>query len=278
MIIESKDIKPFLRWAGGKTWLVNDIVNGLSNTFKNYHEPFLGSAALFIKLKSEGYIKGKSFLNDSNNDLINTYKQIKNNPTLVAEVLKKYKNDKDSYYQIRGRLSKNKVSAACDFIYLNRTCFNGIYRVNKKGEFNVPYGYKNYKELFDYENIFNVNSLLRKNVTLTSKDFFESVVNINYKDLVFIYPQYTVNHENNGFIQYNEKLFSWDDQIRLKEFIRQIIKKKAYFILTNAAHESILDLFGSIAKSQIKIRSSLIGGKNALRGEIHEYIFSNYLK
>ncbi len=270
--------RPFLRWAGGKSWLVNDIANKLKTDFNNYHEPFLGSAALFIKLKTQSKIKNKAYLNDVNAELINSYRQLKNYPNEVCELLRTYRNNETFYYNVRGRSSNDKIRRASDFIYLNRTCFNGIYRVNLNGEFNVPYGFKKYKPLFDYDNLSQMHNLLKNDVRLISKDFFDTLVNIKKDDLVFIDPPYTVNHENNGFIKYNERIFSWEDQIRLKSFIKQIIKKKAYFILTNASHESILQLFGDIVKPIIKERVSLIGGKEASRGIVHEYVFSNCLK
>jgi len=278
--VEVKEViaKPFLRWAGGKSWLVNDIVSKLKSDFNNYHEPFLGSAALFIKLKNQEKIKGKVYLNDINSALINAYRELKNHPNEVFDLLRNYRNNETFYYQVRERNSIDNIRRASDFIYLNRTCFNGIYRVNLKGEFNVPYGFKKYKPLFDYANLSQMHNLLKYNVRLLSKDFFETLKNIKKNDLVFIDPPYTVNHENNGFIKYNEKIFSWEDQIRLKSFIKQIIKKKAYFILTNASHDSISQLFSDIARPVLKERISLIGGKEANRGIVHEYVFSNCLK
>ncbi len=276
--IEGKTTRPFLRWAGGKSWLVNDISSKLTISFNNYHEPFLGSAAIFIKLKSEGKIKHKAYLNDINTELINAYRQIKNHPDEVCNLLRTYRNNEIFYYRVRGRDTSDNIQKASNFIYLNRTCFNGIYRVNLDGEFNVPFGFKTYRPLFDYDNMTQMHDLLKANVRLISKDFFDILENIKKNDLVFIDPPYTVNHENNGFIKYNEKIFSWQDQIRLKIFIKEVIKKKAYFILTNASHESIYQLFGDITKPVRKERISLIGGKNATRGMIHEYVFSNCLK
>jgi len=275
---KDKKAKPFLRWAGGKSWLVNELVDKLKTDFNNYHEPFLGSGALFIKLKMAGKIENKAFLNDLNSELINAYRQLKNYPKQITDSLKTYRNNESFYYQVRNRISTDRIKKASDFIYLNRTCFNGVYRVNLDGEFNVPYGFRKYQPLFKFENIIQIHKLLKKDVRLISKDFFKTIENIGKDDLVFIDPPYTVNHENNGFIKYNEKIFSWEDQIRLKIFVKEIIKRKAYFILTNASHGSIYQLFGDIVKPIIIERPSLIGGKKASRALIHEYIFSNCLK
>ncbi|HSZ31703.1 MAG TPA: Dam family site-specific DNA-(adenine-N6)-methyltransferase [Puia sp.] len=271
-------VKPFLRWAGGKSWLVNDVIDLLPVKFNNYHEPFLGSGSVFIKLKSNFHLNERVFLNDSNAQLINAFRQVKNHPEIICSHLKRYRNNERLFYQIRKRQSLDKILNASEFIFLNRTCFNGIFRVNLNGEFNVPYGFKKYKRLFDYKNIQAIHKLLKYNVSLSAGDFFETLKNIKENDLVFIDPPYTVNHENNGFIRYNEKIFSWEDQVRLKSFIVELIKRKAFFIMTNASHKSIFNLFGDIVTPFKKERSSLISSKMSARGPVNEYIFSNCLK
>jgi DNA adenine methylase len=270
-------VKPFLRWAGGKTWLVNDLVDLLPPKFNNYHEPFLGSAAVFIRLKSFGLLPNYTYLNDSNKHLINAYRQIKNHHNAVCKHLKKYRNNEKLYYQIRQRKTSDRLINAAEFIFLNRTCFNGLYRVNLNGEFNVPYGFKKYQTFFDYNNIRQVHKLLEKKVKLTSNDFFDTLSNVQKGDLVFIDPPYTVKHDNNGFIRYNEKIFAWEDQLRLKCYIEEIVGRKAFFIMTNASHNSIKNLFGSVVTPVIKKRSSLISGTMNARGSVNELIFSNYM-
>lgn len=268
---------PFLRWAGGKMWLFKELAGEFDIKFNDYHEPFVGGGAFFIKLKSSGLIKQNAFLNDSNKALINAYTQLKYHPQELFAVLRSYKNNESTYYRIRKSKPNTVLEQAAKFIFLNRTCFNGIYRVNLKGEFNVPFGYKHYANLFDFDNLLEVHGLLKKKVTLTSKDFADAIGNIKQNDLVFIDPPYTVKHENNGFLKYNETIFSWEDQKRLKQFIQNVKDIKAYFILTNAAHYSISDLFKPIAKPKLIARQSLVGGKDATRGLIHEYVFSNCL-
>jgi DNA adenine methylase len=159
------------------------------------------------------------------------------------------------------------------FSYLNQTSFNGIYRVNLKGEYNVPYGYRT-KNFLEPEKLRLVSKKLQK-TNLFQSDFDNVRDNIKKRDLIFLDPPYTVSHNNNGFIKYNQKIFSLDDQKRLSSFIDFIKQKDAYFIMTNASHKIIDDIF---EKGDYKIeleRASLIGGSKAKRGQVTEYVFSN---
>ena len=268
------DFKPFLRWAGGKTWLIKELDTYLPPNFNNYHEPFVGGGSVFIYLKSTGRILNRAYLSDKNEDLINAFKAVKEDPNSLIEYLKKFKNNKEFYYHLRKKNFQNQIEKAAQFIFLNRTSFNGIYRVNLKGKYNVPYGFKEYKQLFDFENIKNISKLLQ-NVELDAKDFEENFDNIHQNDLVFLDPPYTVAHQNNGFIKYNQKIFAWEDQERLERYISKIKEKNAYFILTNAAHENIENLFDNIGIRKEVQRFSVIGGKGATRKKISEYLFTN---
>lgn len=272
--IKDNQVKPFLRWAGGKTWLLKDIGQYLPTNVNNYHEPFLGGGSVFIYLKSIGYIAGNSYLSDQNQELINSYDILKNRLDNLIEKLRTYKNEKEFYYYLRDQRFSNDVDRAAQFIFLNRTSFNGIYRVNLRGEYNVPYGFKNYKELFDFENFRKLN-LLFEDATFKSNDFESALENVERNDLVFLDPPYTVAHENNGFIKYNQKIFAWEDQERLFSFIETVKSKKAYFVLTNAAHSNIDKLFHGIGKKHKVNRYCVIGGKGAERKEISEYLYTN---
>ncbi len=254
--------------------MTNQIEKYLPNNFNNYFEPFIGGASIYLFLKSRGIIRNGSFLSDSNHDLINAHTTIRDQPIELLKLLSKYKNEEDFYYKIRDSNPSSNLRKAARFIYLNRTSFNGIYRENLKGDYNVPFGYRNLKVLFEKDNILNVSSLIQ-NSELLSCDFEEVLDRINRHDLVFLDPPYTVAHENNGFIKYNKKIFAWEDQQRLKTFIENIIQKEAYFILTNAAHSSIFELYGDLGMSERLSRASLIGGKGAKRDRYNELIFFN---
>ncbi|MCK5017062.1 MAG: Dam family site-specific DNA-(adenine-N6)-methyltransferase [Candidatus Peribacteraceae bacterium] len=272
--VKTINTKPFLRWAGGKSWLLKDLETYLPQNFNNYHEPFIGGGSVFIYLKSKGRIKNNALLSDQNEDLINAYKAIKQDPITLIKFLKKYRNTKEFYYDLREQRFQNRIEKAAQFIFLNRTSFNGIYRVNLKGEYNVPYGFKKYKQLFDFENLKKICELLT-NTKLEIGDFEVYFDEIQKDDLVFLDPPYTVAHENNGFIKYNQKIFAWEDQERLERYIEKIKEKQAYFILTNAAHKNINDLFQNIGAKHELNRYSVVGGKGAKRQKISEYIFTN---
>lgn len=266
-----KTVKPFLRWVGGKKWLKKtlfDITKDLE--YEDYYEPFLGGGSIFLAMNP----KKEIYLSDLNEDLINTYKMVQKYPKEVINELKKYKNEENFYYNIRKAEYSDCILRAARFIYLNKTSFNGIYRVNNSGKYNVPFGYR---ETYNIEenNIYKVGEIL-KNVNLSHGDFSKYLSQIKNKDLIILDPPYTVSHNENGFIKYNQKLFSLDDQYRLKSFVDILDDRGAYYILTNAAHETILDIFdqGEVSKYELS-RASLVGGKNASRGKVKEYVFTN---
>ena len=265
--------KSFIRWAGGKSWLVpfvETLIDGLD--FNNYHEPFMGGASIFFALE----IPGDSFLSDINNELINAFSAVRDDPKRVIEVLSQYSNDEQSYYLIRSSEPKEKYQRAARFLYLNAYSFNGLYRVNNQGKFNVPYGYRKGFSI-DYKRILSVSEKLKK-ADLRVQDFGDSKKIIKPGDLVFLDPPYVVPKESSDiFIKYNEILFSLDDQYRLADLIDWIDNHRAFFILTNAYDDTILNIFQNRGNGRVitRERTSLIGGKKAYRGTIQEYIFTN---
>lgn len=263
--------KPFLRWAGGKSWLLKHLECILpENGYNTYHEPFLGGGSVFLALNPK-----KAFLSDLNSELIDTYSTLKEIPEEIIDCLSQYTNSKQFYYSIRSQSPENQIEKAARFIYLNQTSFNGIFRVNLKGEYNVPYGFRT-KEFLEPEKLRQVSKRLQ-NAELLIGDFSIVLKNIKENDLVFLDPPYTVSHNHNGFIKYNQKLFSLDDQIRLSSLIDDIKDKGAFYILTNAAHPRIKEIFSKGDSILKKSRASLIGGVSAQRGHTEEFVFTNIL-
>lgn len=265
-------IEPFVRWAGGKTWLIPHLPQIIGNIhIEHYHEPFLGGAAVFFSLEHNK----RSYLSDANEHLVNAYVQIRDNPQAVIDCFIQFQNTEDEYYRIRDKFIPTSLEeSAAQFVYLNQTSYNGLFRVNRQGKYNVPYGFrKNWH--YDTARILEASEKLQ-NTRISVGDFEVNKHRIKAHDLVFLDPPYTVSHNNNGFIEYNQNLFSLEDQERLSCFIDYIKQKNAYYILTNAAHGEIRRIFTKEGDRLLELRrNSLIGGRNAARAEISEYIFTN---
>ena len=262
-------IKPFLRWAGGKNWLVRHLPKFIPDNFHNYHEPFLGGGSVFLAINP----KQTSYLSDLNADLIATYKTLKTSVNEIIKDLRQYKNSEKYYYWARNQQYQDPVKKASRFIFLNQTSFNGIYRVNLNGIYNVPYGHRT-KPFLD-ENTLKAVSERLKNAELFPDDFTIVRKNIKRNDLIFLDPPYAVSHNSNGFIKYNQKLFSLDDQYRLSSLVDFIKSKGAFYILTNAAHQKILEIFDKNDRVVLLNRANSIGGLKAQRGQATEYVFTN---
>ena len=263
----------FIRWAGGKSWLVPYIKDMISELpFNDYHEPFMGGASVFFSLD----IPGKSYLSDINSELIESFVAIRDNPQAVILYLSEYNNDEESYYIIRDSEPRGKYQKAARFLYLNAYSYNGLYRVNKHGKYNVPYGHRKSFSI-DFSRLLSVSEKL-KHVELKIQDFSACRDNIMQRDLVFLDPPYVVSKESpEMFIKYNQTLFSLEDQMRLADLIDWIDSQGAHFILTNAYDNSILNIFQNRGHGRVITceRNSLIGGKKAYRGTVQEYIFTN---
>lgn len=263
-------IPPFLKWAGGKRWFVQKYDHVLPKEYERYIEPFLGGGSVFFHLKPK-----KAVLGDCNKDLIDAYKGIKKNHIRIKEILSEHHalHCDDYYYKIRASKPDDLIERAAQFIYLNRTCFNGIYRVNRFGEFNVPKGSKN-NVLFETDD-FQVLSRLLHRASLKACDFEKLIDQAGEGDLVFADPPYTVRHNLNGFIKYNEKLFSWGDQIRLAAALTRARKRGAQIICTNANHESVRELYSSsVFDLDVVSRYSSISAKTSSRNQYEELVIT----
>lgn len=264
--------RPFLRWAGGKTWLTDFILSLTKELdFNQYFEPFLGGGAVFFALKPQNAI-----LSDLNAELIHTYITLREKPEEVITILKTFENESECYYRIRSKTEDDDVYMCARFIFLNQTSYNGLYRVNMAGQYNVPFGRRNI-DFIKEDHLRHVSRLLQ-DTDLRCGDFNEYADEIQEGDLVFLDPPYTVSHNQNGFIKYNQHLFSLEDQYRLKRYIDQIKNRGAYYILTNAAHETIREIFDDGDVMYTRNRQNLIGGSQAQRGHVDEFVFTNIVE
>jgi DNA adenine methylase len=261
-------LDPFLKWAGGKRWLPCNYSQYFPSKYKRYIEPFLGGGAIFFSLQPSDAI-----LADVNAELINAYQAIREYPEKIERLLNTYQkmHSPDFYYRMRKRNRHNPILRASKFIYLNKT---GLYRVNTNGEFNVPIGTKNNVK---YEKGYLAQiSFILASAKLVVSDFEPIIDNAKEGDFVYIDPPYTVMHNNNNFIKYNNPIFSWNDQIRLSQCIRHASDRGAKIMLSNAAHKSVFKLYDKFGSHLNLKRRSVLAASSSHRLLTDELLIVNY--
>jgi DNA adenine methylase len=269
-----KYVESPLRWAGGKRWLVSRLRRLAGDAdFGTYHEPFLGGGSVFLGLRGFSW----AYLSDANEELMETFATIRDHPKRVADGARLYANTAETYYEVRDSAPRGRIARAARFLYLNHTSFNGIYRVNLNGRYNVPFGGGRNAQIPTADDLRAVSDRLKRS-SLRTRDFAECIDQVRAGDLVFLDPPYTVAHNNNGFVKYNQRLFSFEDQHRLSDLIDQIKERDAFYILANAAHHSIITLFDKGDTMLETSRRNSVGGANARRGGATEYLFTNLLE
>ncbi|MEP3115818.1 Dam family site-specific DNA-(adenine-N6)-methyltransferase [Nisaea sp.] len=261
-------MKPFIKWAGGKRWLTDHPDFEVPAFSGTYIEPFLGGGAMFFHVKPN-----KAILTDANKRLIEAYLAVRDNYQSVEKKLLKYQklHSPDFYYKERSINRRTVSNRAAQFLYLNRSCWNGLYRENLNGVFNVPIGTKS-KIIFEEEKFSEISNRL-KNCEIMCSDFEKIIDRAKEQDLVFIDPPYTTAHNTNGFIKYNQNIFRWEDQIRLKNASLRAADRGAKIIITNADHESIHFLYNGIGKMETIPRKSVISGNKKGRQMTTETIY-----
>lgn len=235
----ARQVLPFLKWPGGKRWLVSRFPDLLPDVKGTYIEAFLGSGAVFFHCRPP-----QALLADVNAELIGTYVAVRDDWQGVLRHLERHHEEhcRDYYYRVRTSVPQSPEARAARFIYLNRTCWNGLYRVNRAGEFNVPIGTKK-KVILDSDDFASTAEALRA-AELACDDFEPVIDRARQEDLVFADPPYTVSHGRNGFVKYNERLFSWSDQQRLARALGRAARRGVHVVATNAYHEALLALYG----------------------------------
>lgn len=262
-------MKPLLRWAGSKKQLLHYLVRYWNNSFNRYIEPFAGSASLFFRILPQ-----KAILSDLNSELINTYEQVKINPTEVIVELGKMNKSKEDYYKIRSLSCLSSSQQAARFIYLNNNCFNGLYRTNLKGQFNVPYGGQKSGRIISDKEIFEISEIL-KFVDFYCCDFEEIIKKANYGDFVYLDPPYRVNNEST-FIEYGPVMFSANDLERLETCIELLNSKNISFVLSYIESPEGEKMAKSLIKTSISVKRNIAGFTKSPK-IVNELIISNIL-
>lgn len=237
--MNKEPLSSFLKWPGGKRWLLKKLPEIFSIQFNNYYEPFLGSGAVFFHLCPK-----ESVLSDVNEELINLFVQMRDHPQELAKQLEAHqkKHSKTYYYEIRDKNYVSSMERAGRFLYLNRTCFNGMYRENKNGKFNVPIGTKD-NCIYDIDKFEHYSNAL-KNAELMTCDFRDTIKKAKSGDLLFVDPPYTIGQaQQNSFIKYNSKLFLWNDQKDLCNEIVAARNRGVIIISTNAYCDELLEMY-----------------------------------
>lgn len=262
--------EPFLKWPGGKRGILPFVLPLIPRRVARYFEPFFGGGALFFRIKP-----AKASLSDSNEELINCYRQLRDNPSGVLAWLSRMRNSESEYYRTRSQSVRSKTKRAARLIYLTTLSFNGIYRVNRRGEFNVPYGYRSHLNPYQPDRIAEISDALQ-GTRLDCRDFDVSLKRAKYGDLVYLDPPYTVAHGNNGFLRYNAKIFSWADQARLATTAHELRGRGCFVIMSNAYHDSIRSLYKGFSQLVIE-RSSCVAASPDNRRPVKELIITNIL-
>jgi DNA adenine methylase len=279
MVKNNKLVVPFLKWAGGKRQLIPSIVVHLPKNIReyNYIEPFVGGGAILFYLQPHNAI-----INDLNKELINVYEVIKNNLNELILDLKNHKNESDYFYKIRALdrnddfENLNSVQRASRIIFLNKTCFNGLYRVNNAGEFNAPFGrYKN-PNIVNEPTLKAVHRYLNtNNIQISSKDYSEVLKKLDKKSFVYLDPPYHPISENSNFTGYVQGGWNIFDQVDLKTACDELNKNGIKFLLSNSSSELIKDLYKDYKIFIVKANRA-INSNGADRGEVDEVLIRNY--
>jgi DNA adenine methylase len=266
--IRQAKASPLLKWPGGKRGLLQHILPLVPRSFGKYYEPFLGGAALFFALQPI-----EAELSDTNADLINCYVQVRDHPYELLTKLGRIKNSESDYYKVRSRVPKDDTSRAARLIYLTALSFNGVHRLNLTGQFNVPYGHRTHLRPADKGRILCASAALAT-ASLRCVDFETAMTRAQAGDLCYLDPPYTVAHGNNGFLKYNDKIFSWEDQTRLAKVAEALADRGCHVIVSNADHPSVRALYRGFRLRRIH-RTSLIAASGEFRRPITECLFHN---
>ncbi len=270
-----KETYPIVKWVGGKRQLMFELLKNMPKSYNRYFEPFIGGGALFFELQPEN-----AYISDMNEELINLYSVVRDNVCDLIFDLKKHEVSKEYFLEIRNidRTNEYKnlsnVQRASRFIYLNRTCFNGLYRVNSQGQFNVPFGnYKN-PRIVDENNLLNCSELL-KNTEIKCADFSEILTKVKKGDFVYFDPPYVPLNETSSFTSYTKDGFDMDMQFKLREVCDELDSMGVMFMLSNSDTKFVNELYSNYEIKKV-FASRAVNANAEGRGKITEVLVRNY--
>ncbi len=269
--------RPFLKWAGGKTQLAVELFIRAPSTFNRYHEPFVGGGAFFFKLFRQGKIKG-AVISDLNCELIDTFIAVRDNVEAVIRILSEYPHQEEFFYGLRAQdpWAMDLSKRASRMIYLNKTGYNGLYRVNKRGKFNVPFGRYKSPVYCDVINLHAVSSALQA-VESQCAPFDVVLNNAMPGDFVYFDPPYVPLSKTSNFTAYHADGFGESDQTRLRDVCVELSKRNIYFMLSNSDTEFVRGLYsgnGFCIDAVMANRAINHNGKG--RGKLAELLITNY--
>jgi len=277
--------KPFLKWVGGKTKLVPELVEMFPKKFNNYFEPFVGGGALFYEVIQK-YKVGFSSINDINKKLITAYVQIKQNPKelilLLKEIDKEYKKllleeQRNYFNSTRKKYNEGNIddtTTAAYLIFLNKTCFNGMYRENSKGEYNIPFGDQKNPNICDEENILAVSKCL-KNTEITNYSFEDSVKKCKKGDLIYFDPPYYPINATSSFTGYSKSSFGEIEQKKLKDVFIDLANRGCFVMLSNS-HTPFIEKLYKEFHVNYRYAARSINSKGDKRGKIEEVVVTSF--
>ncbi len=266
--------KPFVKWAGGKRQIINKIVPLLPESYNTYIEPFVGGGALLFNLKPNSAI-----INDINKELITSFEVIKDNYLALLKVLNTYqkKHSEDFYYQKRKYKPRISLNIAARFMYLNKSCFNGLYRVNSRGGFNVPFNKSKTVNIYELANIKNINKYLNNHdVKIFNQDFASILDKSQENDFIFCDPPYDT--DTNQFTSYSAKSFGKPEQLLLANKLKELDARNVKWMLTNHDTDYIKELYGQFEINIISVNRSINPNGAKRKNGSNEVIITNYRK
>lgn len=262
---------PFLKWAGGKGQLLRHLRPLMPLRYRRYVEPFIGSGALFFACQPRA-----ALIADTNRELVITYAVVRDQPAALAERLTQLRaqHSYERYYQIRAEQPTASLDVAARLIYLNKTCFNGLYRVNRSGQFNVPIGsYKN-PQIFDRDNLFACAAAL-KSADIIHADYRDALQQAQAGDFVYLDPPYAPLTPTSSFTSYTKDAFGEQQQRELAACYRELDRRGCYVMLSNSSAQLILDIYAGYDLRRVRARRA-INSKADRRGKVDEVVVLNY--